>query len=97
VGEGTAWYVATALDAPGVARIVAEVCDEAGLAPRHALPVGVEVVRRVGDGRSYLFVLNHTTEPVEVPADGFDLRHNQAVDGSTTVTAGGAVVIRERI
>ena len=96
VGEGTAWYVATSLEPAGVARMVGLVCEEAGLAPMRGVPPGVEVVRRSGEGRSYLFVMNHTTEPVEVPAEGFDLRHNQAVQSSVLVTAGGVVVIRER-
>jgi beta-galactosidase len=97
VGTGTAWYVATSLDSAGVDRLVADICTEAGLAPVRAVPSGVEVVRRTGDGRSYLFVLNHTSDPVEVPADGFDLRHNQPVVGSVLVMAGDTVVIRETV
>jgi beta-galactosidase len=97
VGTGTAWYVATSLESAAVDRLVADICAEAGLAPVLAVPAGVEVVRRTGEGRSYLFVLNHTSDPVEVPAEGFDLRHNQPVDGSVLVSAGGAVVIREKV
>ena len=92
-----AWYVATSLESAGVDRLVADICREAGLGPVLAVPTGVEVVRRTGDGRSYLFVLNHTSDPVELPAEGFDLRHNQPVDGSVLVSAGGAVVIREKV
>jgi beta-galactosidase len=57
----------------------------------------VEAVRRAGAGRSYLFVLNHTDNDVEVPARGLDLRHNRPVDGSAVVRAWDAVVIREGV
>jgi beta-galactosidase len=34
------------------------------------VPPGVEVVRRDGDGRSFLFLLNHTAEEAVVELDG---------------------------
>jgi beta-galactosidase len=95
VGEGAAWYVATRLEPEALARFVADVTTAAGVSPVVDVPAGVEVVRRAGDGRSYLFVLNHTDQDVEVPARGIELRHNQAVDGSAVVRAGSAAVIRE--
>jgi beta-galactosidase len=97
VGEGAAWYVATALDPAGAARVVEAVCQAADLGPLLTLPPGVEVIRRSAEDRSYLFVLNHTADPVEVPTSGFDLRHNQVVDGTTVVSPGGVSVIRESV
>lgn len=96
VGEGAAWYVATSLDPAALARLAADVVAAAGVAPAARAPAGVEVVRRQGDGRSFLFVLNHTAVDVEVAADGFDLRHNRPVDGSALVKSGDALVIREK-
>ena len=68
------------LDAPGPrrrrARLVDDVLAGAGVRPVAATVPGVEVVRRVGDGTSWLFAINHTDRPVAVPyrarpADGF--------------------------
>lgn len=95
-GGGAAWYVGTSLAPADVARLVAQVSAAAGVRPEADVPPGVEVVRRRGDGRSYLFLLNHTDQDVEVSADGFDLRHNRPVDGSVVVRSGDAAVIRER-
>ncbi|MFL6101185.1 MAG: beta-galactosidase [Actinomycetales bacterium] len=95
VGDGAAWYVATSLEPASLRRLVGDVVDAAGVSPIARVPAGVEVVRRQGDGRSFLFVLNHTADDVEVAADGFDLRHNRPVDGSALVKSGDALVIRE--
>jgi beta-galactosidase len=97
VGDGTAWYVGTSLEPAALGRFVTDLIDEAGVRPAARVPAGVEVVRREGDGTSYLFVLNHTDDDVEVTAAGFDLRHNHPVDGSVVVRAGDAAVIREQV
>ena len=67
---------------------------EAGLTPELD---GVEAVRRVADdGRSWLFVLNHTADEVKVPASGHELLRDEPVAGGTLVVAPGAVaVVRE--
>ena len=97
VGDGAAWYVGTALEPAGVARLATDVCNRAGLtAVAAGVPAGVEVVRRASADRSYLFVINHTAEPADVAADGFDLRHGRRVDGVAHVEPGGVAVIRER-
>jgi beta-galactosidase len=97
VGGGSAWYVATQLDSAALARFVDEVTEAAGVTPLLDLPAGVEAIRRQGPDRSYLFVLNHTTHDVTVPAEGWDLRQNQPVDGAAVVASGGVLVIRERV
>ena len=52
---------------------------------------GVELVRR---GR-YLFVLNRGDEPATVGARGTELLSGNRAEGSVTVPAGGAAVVRE--
>ncbi len=65
VGQGSAWYLSTELDNPAHDRIIAAAVAAAGLAASTRLPAGVEAVRRRGTGdRSWLFLLNHTTEPL---------------------------------
>jgi beta-galactosidase len=60
------------------------------------LPVGVEAVRRhAADGRSWLFVINHTDGLGLVPASGVDLLTGEPVAGRAVVGPGEFTVIRE--
>ena len=101
VGAGAAWYLATwPADESGIQRVVDALVEESGVTPVvHGLPGGVEVTRRVAeDGRSWLFVLNHTDEPASVSARGVVLVGGGTADvpaGTVTVPAGGIVVLRE--
>ncbi len=94
-GSGTAWYVGSRLDAKGVQGIVDRVLGEAGVEPVTQAPPGVEVVRRAGGGRSYLFVLNHTADDVAVDARGDELLSGRHCDGLLDVPAGTVAVVRE--
>jgi beta-galactosidase len=94
-GAGTAWYVSTQLDEDAYARLLADPVEEAAVRPVHiGLPAGVEVVHRTGGRVSWLFALNHTDQPQEVPADGVDLMHEKEVPGSLHLPPGGVAVIR---
>ncbi len=95
-GDGLAWYVATRTDPAATAAVLAEVLDAAGV-PTGSLPPGVEVVRRVGDGRSYAFVLNHTDETVAVPVAGHDLVADRTCDHEVVVEPGGVACVREEV
>lgn len=95
VQQGAAWYLATEPDDATLATVLAEVAAIAGVRPAAAAPAGVEVVRRTRASDSYLFVLNHTDEPVPVPVDGYDLVADAAVDGVLELVAGGVAVVRE--
>jgi beta-galactosidase len=99
-GAGVAWYVATALDDASLARLLARVTAEAGVAPAAALtaagpPSEIDVTRRRGSDASWLFVLNHGSSDVSVGVSGHDLVRDRAVDGVLTVEAGGCAVVRE--
>ncbi|MDZ8201504.1 beta-galactosidase [Microbacterium sp. SSW1-59] len=97
-GDGAAWYLATLPDAETYGRIAARIAAEAGAAPAarvEGAPREVEVVRRRGDDRSYLFVVNHTVEDVRVHAAGFDLITQTPVSGACEVPAGTVRIIRE--
>ena len=71
VGPGAAWYVAVALDDGSLSRLLARVTSEAGVEP--VCPVTwsgeVDVTRRSGPDGSWLFVLNHGSDDVEVAVD----------------------------
>jgi beta-galactosidase len=95
-GSGTAWYVSTRLEDAAHDRLIAGAASGAGVRPPvDGLPSGTEILRRLGSaGRSWLFVLNHTDEPVVLPAAGQELLSGTAVRGQLEVAARGAVVLR---
>ena len=94
-GNGTAWYAATRLDRPAVGRLLEGLLDAAGLRPMRPPRPGVELVRRAGDGRSYLFAINHTQEDVVVPSTGRNLLTGTVHEADLLVPAGGVAVVRE--
>ncbi|MFZ5850512.1 MAG: beta-galactosidase [Actinomycetota bacterium] len=94
--QGAVWYLSTRLAAPALADLLARVTREAGVAPAAAVPPGVEAVRRRHpDGRSYLFLVNHTEAAASIPAQGLDLWTGTSWPGPVTVPAGEVVVLRE--
>lgn len=92
-GSGVAWYVAAKLDERSVQKLVDRILDEAGLAAIERPPSGVEMVRRKGEGTSYLFVINHSNSAVELSVSGTDLLTGRT--GPVSVAAGGVGVVRE--
>jgi beta-galactosidase len=92
----TAWYLATRPDPGTLERLLARVCEEAGARPALDVPRGVEVVRRRADGgRTYVFLLNHTSMQAKVPgARGTNLLTGEDVEG-LELAAGAVAVLRE--
>ncbi len=95
VGDGVAWYVGTLPDDGTLGALLDRVTAEAGVTPAAQVPAGVEVTRRRSEAGSWLFVLNHTSEPCELTAAGHDLASGTDVGPVTTVAARTAAVIRE--
>ncbi|NCT91432.1 beta-galactosidase [Cellulomonas sp. APG4] len=95
-GAGAAWYVATTPDLDATTRLVREVADGAGVRPLPGAGADVDVVRRTDGARSWLFVLNHGSTPVEVEAAGFELVEQQPIT-ALTVPAGAVRVVREEV
>jgi beta-galactosidase len=91
--KGGAWYVATRLDEAATAALARRVAEEAGVQLAEGAGPGVEIVRR---GR-YLFVLNRSDSPAEVPVVGTDLLTGASHDGTVTVGQGSVAVVREGI
>ncbi|EDY56093.1 MULTISPECIES: beta-galactosidase [Streptomyces] len=68
-GQGEGWYVATALDQPGVDEVVRRVLDRHDLVGPYAGHAGVETANRTTpDGTRLLFLLNHTDRTAELKA-----------------------------
>ncbi|HEX3004068.1 MAG TPA: beta-galactosidase [Angustibacter sp.] len=95
VGRGAAWYLATRVDAEHLGALVDRLLAEAGVEPPVAAPRGVELVRRTGDGRSYLFALNHTEVEVALAVTGRDLVADADTQGNLRLPPGGVAVVRE--
>ncbi|WP_037568874.1 beta-galactosidase [Phaeacidiphilus oryzae] len=96
-GEGTGWYVSTFLNEGSTDRLVRRVLDAAGVRPElPGAPEGVEAVRRHGsDGRSWLFLFNHTDNTATVPAHGRELLTGAHIEGALRLAPLEVAVIRE--
>ncbi|MDT3315746.1 beta-galactosidase [Microbacterium sp. KSW4-11] len=97
-GDGTAHYLATLLSDADYRDLAARLAAEAGVAPAARPQPGtgdLEIVRRRGEGASYLFVINHGETEVHVDSDGVDLVTGASVAGHVTVPAGAVRIIRE--
>ncbi|MFI6809707.1 beta-galactosidase [Streptomyces luteogriseus] len=82
-GSGEAWYVATALDQPGVGQVVRRILTRHDLLGPYADHPAVETATRVApDGTRLLFLLNHAPEPARLiaHATATDLLTGKRVD-----------------
>jgi beta-galactosidase len=99
--NGSAWYLSTRLTPGDLDRLLARVCDHAGVAPvcGAAPPPGVEVVRRrassQGAPASWLFAINHGDEPAWLRASGVELLTGAQVAGRLTLPPGAVAIVRE--
>ncbi|WP_127473317.1 beta-galactosidase [Microbacterium sulfonylureivorans] len=97
-GRGTAWYVATLLEADALRALLGRVAAEAGVRPPAAVRGGdgaLEIVRRRGADASYLFVVNHGDAAAVAEASGFELITGMPVAGDVDVPGGAVRIIRE--
>ncbi|MFE1646089.1 beta-galactosidase [Microbacterium sp. P01] len=93
---GDAWYVGTMLNPADLTRLVQRVVEGAGIVPEPGAGPDVEVVRRrMDDGRAWRFVINHSTDTVEVSGSGTELLSGQRVRGALTIPPGSVRVLRE--
>jgi beta-galactosidase len=97
-GDGSAIYLGTLPDSGAMRRLLREACSRARVQPHAEVPDGVEAVRRIGAGKSLLFLLNHRDVPVDVPvgAAGTNLVGGAEVHpGLMRMEARGVAVIKE--
>jgi beta-galactosidase len=86
VGDGSVYYASGRLDRRALELLVERLAAEASVVPTLPVPAEVEVTRRDRDEASYLFLLNHADDPVEV-----ELPEVGAVELLTQETLGGAI------
>jgi beta-galactosidase len=95
-GDGTAWYLATRLDQAGIDALARRLLAEAKVTPVVPPAAGLEAARRrSADGRSWVFLVNHGEEPLDVPVTGLDLVSSRRSDGQLRLAAGGVAVVEE--
>lgn len=94
-GQGVGWYLATELAPDALSGLLRRIVVEASAREFVELAPGVEVVRRRGADRDYVFILNHTDQPVAHPFAGQELLSEAAVTTTGTVDAGGVHIIRQ--
>ncbi|MER7457786.1 beta-galactosidase [Micromonospora sp. NPDC126480] len=95
VGAATAWYVSTRPDEDTYRRLLTEAARAAGAMPTcPAAPPGVEAVRRRSDRGSWLFLLNHTDQPQQIPVSGVNLLTGDLFDNQP-LAPNAAAILRE--
>lgn len=95
-GKGRAYYVASSPDAAFLQGFLKNLCEEKGIQPLLDAPEGVEVARRVKDGKAFLFLLNHNEGPaeVEIGSEAYkDLLAQTEVSGMVQVPGRGVVIL----
>lgn len=96
-GQGTGWYVATALDVDALGPVLDAVYADAGLTPSD-LPTDVEVVTRHGADARYVVAINHRDDDVKLPLDGdVELLSGARVSGPLDLPAGAVAVVRTAV
>ena len=97
-GTGVAHYVTTRLDPAGLAGLLRDMCTAAGVTGPIIARAGIEAVRRRGAGASYLFVINHTEQEVDLVNLGIagdDLLTGKPVADGLSLAAGRVAVVKE--
>lgn len=97
-GSGTSFYVGTFPDANGIAWLLEQACNKAGIQPLLSKPIdGIEIVKRTNGQQSWLFVLNHCTQKVEVPLEkpSFDLLTQTTTTGSLHLGPNGVAILQQ--
>ena len=98
-GEGTAYYLGTRPEERYARSLLQMVCEEAGVRPTAGVPPGVDAVRRKTEDASYLFVLNHNHEGVEIrlPRPGQDLLTGTAHHSNLVLDPLEVAILQEEI
>jgi beta-galactosidase len=94
LGSGSAWYLATELDAEGLDAVLGRVLATPDGSVWSSLPGGVELVRRHGSAATYTFVVNHSAHAAEVQEAGLDLLTGRVYEHRLTLPGGGVAVLR---
>ena len=89
LGDGKAYYVATATDEAFYRVFLKELCDVKGILPVMDTPEGVEAVSRENEKERFIFLLNHTneTKTVDLPWKGTEIISEQPAEKQLVLDA----------
>ena len=95
--DGIAYYLGTQLEEAYIAELLLQACKEVHVEPPLTVPPGVEVVRRRGEGESFLFVLNHSSksQKVELLNLARDLLTGEELDSSLFLEPLDVAILQE--
>jgi beta-galactosidase len=96
-GKGNAFYVATVPNRDGMEWLLEQACKTADVQPVSTnIPAGVELLQRTDGKSTFMFVLNHSGERVNVPIDGHghDLLTGAEIKGSVELEPPGVAIIQ---
>lgn len=101
MGEGNAYYVATRSNEEFYHDFLGELCRELSVKPVANVPNGVEATMRENENGSFLFLLNHGDNTVNVvlDEDGEDLltgKSYKAGDKITLTKTGVAILLHKK-
>lgn len=91
-GDGTAYYVGTRSCNDFYSEFLKAICNEKNVMPIWETPHDVEATKRIKDGSSYIFLLNHSNEIKTLYSD------NTYVDllSRTTYQRGQQIILKEK-
>jgi beta-galactosidase len=96
-GNGLVCYLGTELESAGIDWLLDLLCAESGVLPVvQNLPAGGEALRRSKDGKSWLFLLNHTGAKTQIPLEtkGWSLLTGDEINYSVDLETNGVAVIK---
>jgi beta-galactosidase len=96
-GKGQAWYVASSPDPDFLKGLVAHLCEQKGIHPMLQTPQGVEVSKRMKNGTTYTFVMNHNEREqiVDIGEEKQkDLLTGEIVNGRISVPQRGVCILQ---
>jgi beta-galactosidase len=95
-GNGQAWYVASSPDQPFLKGLLEHLAANHQIKPLLQTPPGVEVSQRTKDGQSFLFIMNHNSNPAKLDlgqTERLDLLTRQKLAGLQEIPARGLMIL----
>ncbi|MCX7709877.1 MAG: beta-galactosidase [Clostridia bacterium] len=96
-GNGKVYYIGCDLDEKAITSLLKYITVESQIKPLLSQPMdGLEVVRKMKDGKIYLFLLNHTDATIEISLEGkyLDMLSCETISTSVTLNAYGIAVLQ---
>ncbi|MDW7659010.1 MAG: beta-galactosidase, partial [Bacillota bacterium] len=96
-GKGKAWYVATAAEDRLLADLAGKIIARLDLKAPLDVPQGIEVTRRIKEGRDVLFVISHLADETTIdlgPEPRMELITGARLQGTVTLPAGDVLVLQ---